>query len=513
MDFRKGSDSPSTSVPGSPSSSEAASNKADDDKQPKRTFCDEVNNAVVEISVSRFEQDFIMPWQSHVETALESGFVIANRRIISGGFWVSIATTITVRRRNSKRPYVVRVLAYDHALGLCLLTVDGESFWKNQSYLSFGPLPKRKAPVTALQFLSSKEAVTTANQKILDVSMFFFSLVGVSSYMIELDSLPVGYSPGTPILNEQDQVVGVLFGVKRDTMSYANTACIVQKLVDDVEKNGCFPGFGDCGFDWVPMTSKSMRLHKKMKPEDSGVLIVQIVKPSPASNVLCNEDVILSIEDAVIDNYGKVTHSWGDDIVLDYMFSMKSVGKIVKMRVLRDGNYHDIEYKLGDWSDRYLLPRQARRRQPEYYICGGFVFVSLSWPYIDLAEVGRYCMDYLRQYDIQPKRFIDEQVVVMSCILHQKTNLQYGKISGKVVLKFNEVKVRNLKHLAQLVEYCKEDVLRFELHDGIVVLQKDESEKTNAELLESAYFPRHSNIKLSVQSSGIEDCSVVRSRV
>lgn len=53
----------------------------------------------------------------------------------------------------------------------------------------------------------------------------------------------------------------------------------------------------------------------------------------------------------------------------------------------------------------------------------------------------------------------DEQVVVLSQVLNAEINIGYEYVTNTTVHRFNGVKVRNLAHLAELVEKCEEYVL------------------------------------------------------
>jgi hypothetical protein len=57
----------------------------------------------------------------------------------------------------------------------------------------------------------------------------------------------------------------------------------------------------------------------------------------------------------------------------------------------------------------------------------------------------------------------EEQLVVVSQVLVADINIGYEDIVNTQVLAFNGTSVRNLKHLANMVENCRDQFLRFDL--------------------------------------------------
>lgn len=52
------------------------------------------------------------------------------------------------------------------------------------------------------------------------------------------------------------------------------------------------------------------------------------------------------------------------------------------------------------------------------------------------------------------KEYIDEQIVILSTVLNREINLDYEGVLGSRVIAFNEKRIRNLAHLAQMVGEC-----------------------------------------------------------
>ena len=122
-----------------------------------------------------------------------------------------------------------------------------------------------------------------------------------------------------------------------------------------------------------------------------------------------------------------------------------------------------------------LVPAHIKGKPPSYYIIAGFVFSIVSVPYLH-SEYGKdsnydapvKLLDKLLHSMAQTE---DEQLVVLSQVLVADINIGYEDTVNTQVLAFNGVQVRNLRHLAEMVESYEDEFLQFSLdYQQIVVL-------------------------------------------
>jgi hypothetical protein len=84
----------------------------------------------------------------------------------------------------------------------------------------------------------------------------------------------------------------------------------------------------------------------------------------------------------------------------------------------------------------------------------------------------------------------EEQLVVVSQVLVADINIGYEDIVNTQVLAFNGTPVRNLKHLANMVETCDGQFLRFDLeYQQIVVLEAAAAKAATPEILSTHCIP------------------------
>ncbi|CAN6170465.1 unnamed protein product [Urochloa humidicola] len=84
----------------------------------------------------------------------------------------------------------------------------------------------------------------------------------------------------------------------------------------------------------------------------------------------------------------------------------------------------------------------------------------------------------------------DEQLVVVSQVLVSDINIGYEDIVNIQVLSFNGTPVKNLKHLATMVEECSEPFLKFDLdYDQLVVLETKTAKAATQDILTTHCIP------------------------
>jgi len=84
----------------------------------------------------------------------------------------------------------------------------------------------------------------------------------------------------------------------------------------------------------------------------------------------------------------------------------------------------------------------------------------------------------------------NEQLVVVSQVLVSDINIGYEDIVNIQVLALNGTPVKNLKHLATIVEECNEAFLKFDLdYDQLVVLETKTAKAATQDILTTHCIP------------------------
>ncbi|KAJ0111724.1 hypothetical protein Patl1_02687 [Pistacia atlantica] len=251
-------------------------------------------------------------------------------------------------------------------------------------------------------------------------------------------------------------------------------------------------GFPILGVEWQKMENPDLRMAMGMRRDQKGVRVRRIEPTAPESQVLKPSDIIISFDGIDIANDGTVSFRHGERISFSYLVSQKYTGDTAIVKVLRNSEVLEFNIKLA--THKRLIPAHINGRPPPYYIIAGFVFTAVTVPYLR-SEYGK---DY--EFDAPVKlldkllhamaQSVDEQVVVISQVLVADINIGYEEIVNTQVLAFNGKAVRNLKSLANMVESCKDEYLKFDLeYQQIVVLQTKTAKAATSDILSTHCIP------------------------
>lgn len=115
---------------------------------------------------------------------------------------------------------------------------------------------------------------------------------------------------------------------------------------------------------------------------------------------------------------------------------------------------------------RYLCPQidgYDSADPPLYIICGGFVFMVLTKPWLAAHHKKKRFSYLANYYGADPLTEKGREVVILSSVLASSINNGYHSLSGLVLHTFNGDYVFNLQHLATLIQNSKEPLLEFRL--------------------------------------------------
>ncbi|CAH8385809.1 unnamed protein product [Eruca vesicaria subsp. sativa] len=301
--------------------------------------------------------------------------------------------------------------------GLATLVVDCDEFWEHTHPLELhDDLPSIGETVSVLAYGLDHNTIELVDGAITSSDPPRDYQYGTLSIQVNKDSC----SPRGPIFLG-NKIVGLYQGFGYETIP----ASVIKSFLDGLEERQT--SFGSIDIWYQTMEDAQLRKHFKMSHDMTGVLIINFVPLSNAIKVLKLHDVILGIEGFPDDNDGTIRHLQKKELFsFDHLISMKKPGKTALVRILRDGKEHVFSVSLN-----FTQPLVPYKFLPSYYIVAGFVFVSLSKPYVDKSSA--ICKCALNR----EAKADGEQIVIIS---------QVKKVYG--------VEVVNLKHLSELVENC-----------------------------------------------------------
>lgn len=454
-------------------------------------------DAVVKVFCVHTEPNFSLPWQRKRQySSSSSGFVIGGRRVLTNAHSVEHYTQVKLKKRGSDTKYLATVLAIGTECDIAMLTVEDDEFWEGVLPVEFGELPALQDAVTVVGYPIGGDTISVTSGVVSRIEILSYVHGSTELLGLQIDAAINSGNSGGPAFNDKGKCVGIAFQSLKhedvENIGYVIPTPVIMHFIQDYEKNGAYTGFPILGVEWQKMENPDLRAAMGMKADQKGVRIRRVDPTAPESEVLKPSDIILSFDGVNIANDGTVPFRHGERIGFSYLVSQKYTGDSAAVKVLRDSEILNFNMTLA--THRRLIPSHNKGRPPSYYIIAGFVFSTVSVPYLR-SEYGK---DY--EYEAPVKlldkllysmpQLPDEQLVVVSQVLVADINIGYEEIVNTQVLAFNGNPVKNLKSLANMVENCDDEFLKFDLeYDQIVVLRTKTSKAATLDILATHCIP------------------------
>ncbi|ETW19149.1 hypothetical protein PFFVO_02005 [Plasmodium falciparum Vietnam Oak-Knoll (FVO)] len=164
---------------------------------------------------------------------------------------------------------------------------------------------------------------------------------------------------------------------------------------------------------------------------------------------LKKNDIILRVDGKDINNDGSVILRDNETVGFQHLFNEKFINDLCIIKIVRNKKIKSVMVKL--YKVKYLLNQHNWDKRNKYFIYGGIVFSILTrslYVYTQNPEINK-----LMLYNNFKKKSKDE-IVVLKNILPTKITTGYY-YTDSIVLRVNNIKVKNLKHLIELIEMTK----------------------------------------------------------
>ncbi|KAF5196937.1 Protease do-like 2 protein, partial [Thalictrum thalictroides] len=199
-------------------------------------------------------------------------------------------------------------------------------------------------------------------------------------------------------------------------------------------------------------------------------------------------DVIVSFDGINVGSEGTVPFRSTERIAFRYLISEKFAGDVAELGIIRQGALMKVQTVLNPRV--HLVPYHIEGGQPSYMIIAGLVFTPLSEPLIDEECEDTIGLKLLTKARYSSAKFKGEQIVILSQVLANELNIGYEDMGNQQVLKFNGVQIKNIRHLAHLVDSCTSKYLVFEFEDNfLVVLEREAAGTASHRILKDYGIP------------------------
>ncbi|XP_020550799.1 protease Do-like 2, chloroplastic [Sesamum indicum] len=446
-------------------------------------------NAVVKVYCTHTAPDYSLPWQKQRQyTSTGSAFMIGDGKLLTNAHCVEHNTQVKVKRRGDDTKYVAKVLARGVECDIALLSVESKEFWQGAEPLHFGCLPNLQDAVTVVGYPLGGETISVSKGVVSRIEVTSYAHGSSELLGIQIDAAINPGNSGGPAFNDKGECIGVAFQVYRsddvENIGYVIPTTVVSHFLEDYEKNGKYTGFPSLGVLLQKLENPALRACLNV-PTNEGVLVRKVEPTSHANAVLKEGDVIVSFDNVRVGCEGTVPFRSSERIAFRYLISQKFTGDEAELGIIRGGQFLKVQVILD--TRVHLVPYHIEGDQPSYLIVAGLVFTPLSEPLIGEECEESIGLKLLTKARYSMPRFKGEQIVILSQVLANEVNIGYEDMSNEQVLKLNGTWIRNIHHLAHLVDSCKEKYLVFEFEDNFLVVLERESALAASESILKGY--------------------------
>lgn len=319
------------------------------------------------------------------------------------------------------------------------------------------------------------------------------------------------------MINEHLEIVGVAFqGIDEDSVEnvgYVVPSSVVLHFLEDVRRNKQYTGFCHLGIEISFLENQTFRKFLQLDDKEdatiingsgrakrkkrTGVMVRRVQPTSGGYTILQSNDVILEIDDIPLGNDGKIPFRRGERVDLGGYITSLFEDDIVHLKVWREGDEIDVSFPVSPIKS--LVPSHFNNKPPPYLIASGLCFTCLSIPYLEKkhawSDFYTDNVSYLLGLVNKPLKQEGDEVVVLAQVLAHRANRGYEHFFDLHLLKFNDIEVRSLLHLKDLVDNSNAEYMTFEFapKDGgrIVVLDRVNNEQVTKEVCGEHSIGKH----------------------
>mmetsp|Transcript_39712 Transcript_39712/g.64406 ORF Transcript_39712/g.64406 Transcript_39712/m.64406 type:complete len:625 (+) Transcript_39712:172-2046(+) len=456
----------------------------------------ELFQSIVKVFATSTTPNFSMPWQMRRQTtSTSSGFAIAGKKIITNAHSVADQTSVTVRKHGCPDKFIARVVVVGHECDLAMLSVEDEAFWTDVVPLELGSLPQLQEQVSVVGYPTGGDniCVTAGVVSRIEVQTYSHSMAALPA--VQIDAAINSGNSGGPAIAGDGKVVGVAFETLQNAQNvgYVIPVSVIQHFLEDYNRHEKYTGFCSLGFLWQAMENSQFRRACGMAPLQTGVFISRVEPISSCGGILERGDVLLEVDGISIANDGTIIFRNSERILFRQYLSTKFISDIVELKIIRNSKLQTLKITCGTLTN--LVKVHMHDVVPSFFIFGGIVFVELTQPYLR-SEYGK---DWERAAPVKlclasmygSATFPDERIVVVSQVLAHDSNVGFQTGTSNIQLEsFNGTKIRNIKHLVELVMTSNDEFARFDLENGkAIVLEVESANSSNEAILRQHHIP------------------------
>lgn len=423
----------------------------------------QIENSVVRVYATSRAPDILKPWtKMSPSEKTGSGVVIDGKRILTNAHVVLYASQVQIQANQSGDRLSATVEYCVPAIDLAVLKLEDETFFDTHAPVPRdSKLPELKQSVMAYGYPTGGTTLSITKGIVSRIDFVTYGWP-VQGLRIQIDAAINPGNSGGPAISG-DKMIGLAFSLLSGSQNigYIIPCEEIEIFLKDVEdgKYDGKPGFFD---DLQTLENSTLRPFLKLQPGTDGIIVNEVVNTS-ADNPLKKWDLITHIGDTPVDNQGMIK-TGGLRLRFAYLIQHLVKDGKVPLTIVRDGQSMKVSIPVP--KERPALIPNKQGQYPSYFIYGPIVFSeasSITYNLFSSAQAGNAIMGLAaisnplvtRRGDA-PAFEGEELVFIPSPFFPHKLAKGYSMPFPRVIEAINGIKIRNLKHLVEVLRDSKE---------------------------------------------------------
>ncbi len=449
----------------------------------------EIEKSVVQIITNQRRPDVFNPWSKMPANEISgTGVIITGNRILTNAHVVMYASQVYVQPYQSSDKIPAKVTAIAPGIDLALLEVDDGSFFSDHPPLPLSEIvPKTGQKVNAYGYPMGGTGVSVTGGIIsrIEFSPYYYNTAGLR---IQVDAALNPGNSGGPAISD-NKIIGIVFsGIRQaENIGYIIPVEEVNLFLKDME---------DGRYDGKPMmfdqlqTLENDALREKLKLDKSQTgMMVTTPYDDGEKGLLKKWDIITKIGDEKIDNDGKIITKDGMRLHFAYLIQHLEKNGHISLTVLRDGR--EIKLDMPLLREKNALVPELKDGYPSYFIYGPLVFSPATNDFLRylqrewLGNLLRSSSPLITRLNDNATEEQEQLIIISSRMFSHRITKGYGDPLAQVIKDINGIKIRNIRHLVEVIQNSKEYIeINFEgNYVETMIFRKAEMDAVTEEIL------------------------------
>jgi S1-C subfamily serine protease len=432
---------------------------------PKPARSAQLESSVVKIFTTSRQPDLFRPWNKAAPSeSTGSGVVIEGNRILTNAHVVNYASRVEVRAKEGGDKMIAKVVAIARGIDLAVLELEDNSFFTNRLVPQRASvLPEVKDEVLAYgyPFGGNSLSITKGIVSRIEFVSYNFPTQGLR---IQVDAAINPGNSGGPVF-AGDKMIGLAYSIasSAQNIGYIIPNEEVELFLQDIT-DGKYDGKPAIFDELQTLENPALRSFLKVEKSVRG-MVVQRPISKDESYPLKEWDIITRIGNTDIDNQGLVRLTSDVNVRFQYHVQKFAKNGKVPLTVIREGKPQNIELPVTPRRPRLVDTLDGT--YPSYFIYGPMVFSRATWEFRSFFNNNAGSLNSFA-FNAQPlvTRLADEPnarredlVVVSAPFFPHRLVSGYDNRFGSVVQSINDIPVRSLRHMAELLRDLKTELV------------------------------------------------------